>query len=88
MLASVTDLSVGGFFVRTEFALVPGQEMSVQFALEPPVEAVARTVWRSDGHGDEHPAGVGFEFEEISPSGLHRLGFDRDEDAHLSSGRE
>ncbi len=72
--AKVSDLSAGGFFVRTELALPLGLRMSVRFAVEPPVEALARIVWRSDDAPTVFTSGVGFEFESISDTGLHQLG--------------
>jgi Tfp pilus assembly protein PilZ len=73
IFASVADFSAGGFFVKTGMALPFGLKMTIRFSVEPPVEAVARVVWRRAVPQEQAPAGIGFAFESISDSGFMRL---------------
>jgi type IV pilus assembly protein PilZ len=65
------NLSLGGMFIRTDQPAAVGTEMPIEFRLGADYELIkgrGRVVWaREDAVDDEHPAGMGIRFLELTP---------------------
>lgn len=71
----LTNMSLGGAFVRTENPAPPGTMVTLRIYLsseEPPISVGGEVVWwRLPGHGE--PAGMGVKFVRISPGDLEKV---------------
>jgi uncharacterized protein (TIGR02266 family) len=70
----MSNLSLGGCFIRTKRPLENGAKVRLKFKLaegEPPIEAAGLVRWGCRGKGDED--GMGIQFEEISATDLNLL---------------
>jgi uncharacterized protein (TIGR02266 family) len=72
----LSDLSLGGCFIRTEMPEPPGAMVMVRFALpgapeDESVKAVGRVCWTRDG--TDGPKGMGIQFVRVTDADLGRL---------------
>jgi uncharacterized protein (TIGR02266 family) len=65
------NLSLGGMFIRTDQPAAVGTEVPIEFRLGADYELITgrgRVVWaREEAVDDEHPAGMGIRFLELTP---------------------
>ncbi len=71
----MTNLSLGGAFIRTETPAQPGTPVTLRVYLgdeEAPVSILGEVVWwRMPGHGD--PPGMGVRFVQVAPEDLEKV---------------
>lgn len=71
----MTNMSIGGAFIRTENPAQPGSQVTLQVYLkenDQPLSVGGEVVWwRMPGHGD--PPGMGVKFVNISQTDLERM---------------
>lgn len=69
------NVSRGGVFLQTEYLLPPGRTVQLSFCLPdgPRISTRGRVIW-TRGPGDPRgPAGMGIQFETLSPEVLRSL---------------
>ncbi|MBL6975366.1 MAG: PilZ domain-containing protein [Deltaproteobacteria bacterium] len=71
----MTNMSLGGAFIRTENPAQPGTPVTLQVYLkedDPPLSVAGEVVWwRMPGHGEQ--PGMGVKFNQIASADLERM---------------
>ncbi len=69
------DINEGGLFIETEKPRPTGTEVTLRFNLPgspEPVQTLGRVMWVRSA-GDDSPAGMGVEFEDLTPEERQRI---------------
>jgi c-di-GMP-binding flagellar brake protein YcgR len=69
------DLSEGGAFLRSDLLFEVGETLNLEIPLAAgeTLAARGRVAWVTRGGGDQTPAGMGIEFDKLSPQDRRRL---------------
>jgi Tfp pilus assembly protein PilZ len=72
---NTADLSEGGAFLRSDLLFEVGETLSLEIPLvgDETLAARGRVAWVTRGGGAQSPAGMGIEFEKLSPQDRRRL---------------
>ena len=72
---TLRNLSRGGIFVESDFAMAPDTEVAVEFTLpesEGPLQSTAQVIWRRRGSREE-PNGMGLQFLAIDRASVREI---------------
>ena len=69
------DLSEGGAFLQSDLLFEVGESLSLEIPLatDETLAARGRVAWVTRGGNDKSPAGMGIEFDQLSPQDRRRL---------------
>jgi len=72
---NMADLSESGAFLQSNLLFEVGEALSLEIPLTTgePLAARGRVAWVARGGGGKMPAGMGIEFEKLSPQDRRRL---------------
>jgi uncharacterized protein (TIGR02266 family) len=72
---NTADLSEGGVFLRSDLLFEVGESLSLEIPLAAgeTLAARGRVAWVTRGGAGDTPAGMGIEFERLSPQDRRRL---------------